>query len=151
MRTGDCSDRAARRQSYKDRGERYANTVSLGLRELENAFMVDHHGNVCTFRDWKEHYVIHGTETSNAHPPYLTRSYPLGTEPFDLPPKRVRWIMGENLFELHDTFGLRPDFVAEIVSKLWLGSRFGGLRSRNAEAAGAGTFSPRAGLPRLLY
>ena len=23
--------------------------------------------------------------------------------------------MGENLFELHDTFGLRPDFVADIV------------------------------------
>ena len=102
-------------KAIKIEEERYANTVSLGLRELENAFMVDHHGNVCTFRDWKEHYVIHGAETSNAHPPYLTGSYPLGTEPFDLPPKGVRWIMGENLFELHDTFGLRPDFVADIV------------------------------------
>ncbi|HUY12191.1 MAG TPA: alanine--tRNA ligase [Terriglobia bacterium] len=39
----------------------------------------------------------------------------LGVASDHLPPEGLAWISGPDLFRLHDTFGLRPDFVADIV------------------------------------
>ncbi len=35
--------------------------------------------------------------------------------PDNIPPPGKAWVAGTELFKLHDTFGLRPDFVADIV------------------------------------
>jgi alanyl-tRNA synthetase len=40
---------------------------------------------------------------------------PVGPAPQRLPPEGSAWIPGSALFKLHDTFGLRPDFVRDVV------------------------------------
>jgi len=45
--------------------------------------------------------------------------YPTHPPPH-LPPPRTAWIPGNELFTLHDTFGLRPDFVEDIVKNYGL-------------------------------
>jgi len=39
----------------------------------------------------------------------------LTLQPGPTPPKGIAWIPGEELFVLHDTFGLRPDLVRDVV------------------------------------
>jgi alanyl-tRNA synthetase len=41
--------------------------------------------------------------------------------PWRIPPNGTAWIPGQALFTLHDTFGLRPDFVQDIVKLYGLG------------------------------
>ncbi len=43
---------------------------------------------------------------------------PAGPPPQRVPPDGSAWIPGPDLFALHDTFGLRPDFVRDIVRSL---------------------------------
>jgi alanyl-tRNA synthetase len=95
--------------------ERYAHTVRVGLEHLEKAWVVLDDGRVTTFGDWKKHYAVHGEDVSKTSFPCVTET-PAGEQSLlQLPPKGVKWIYGDDLFELHDTYGLRPDFVADVV------------------------------------
>jgi alanyl-tRNA synthetase len=40
---------------------------------------------------------------------------PAGSAPARVPPEGTAWVAGDDLFMLHDTFGLRPDFVRDVV------------------------------------
>ena len=108
-------------KAIKIEEERYAQTVKVGLEQLEDASVVLDNGGVTTFRDWKSHHAIHGDDISKASPPLVIET-PSGYQSLiEIPPKGVKWIHGDDLFELHDTFGLRLDFVADIVRNYGVG------------------------------
>ncbi|HEV2425562.1 MAG TPA: alanine--tRNA ligase-related protein [Terriglobia bacterium] len=43
---------------------------------------------------------------------------PAGPAPERVPPDGTAWLAGDDTFKLHDTFGLRPDFMRDIVRSL---------------------------------
>jgi len=45
-------------------------------------------------------------------------SAPTGPSPVRIPPEGTAWISGDDLFALHDTFGLRPEFVRDVVKSV---------------------------------
>lgn len=71
--------------------ERYAQTTRKGLEELEKARVTLEKGKAVDFATWK--------------------SKVRGSQSFIQTPR----VQGEDLFRLHDTFGLRPDFVQDVV------------------------------------
>jgi len=77
--------------------ERYAHTTRVGLEHLDEAHVVLASGKTLRFDEYKS--------IAGAHP---------GAP---LPPGAVR---GDDLFRLHDTFGLRPDFVQDVVKNYGL-------------------------------
>jgi alanyl-tRNA synthetase len=74
--------------------ERYAQTTAIGLDNLERRTVQDVEGLPHTFAAWKREY---SRDPSGA----------FGGKKGTLP--------GDVVFSLHDTFGLRPDFVQDIV------------------------------------
>ena len=81
--------------------ERYAHTTRVGLENLDRATVrldfPDGGVDELPFGAWKELLAKHHG---------VVPGYPLA------------WIPGDQLFKLHDTFGLRPDFVADVVKSL---------------------------------
>ncbi len=79
-------------KAIKIEEERYAKTTRRGLEELDSASvrLFPPRGEVTAFGEYKERYRRGGAT-------------PAGE------------VLGRELFRLHDTFGLRPDFVADIV------------------------------------
>ncbi len=43
---------------------------------------------------------------------------PAGPVPERVPPEGTAWVAGNDLFMMHDTFGLRPDFVRDVVKSI---------------------------------
>jgi alanyl-tRNA synthetase len=79
--------------------ERYAETTLVGLQRLEEAFVIPAEGQREHFATWKARFNnVLGQSREN----------PLGK------------IAGDDLFKLHDTFGLRPDFVRDVVQNYGL-------------------------------
>ena len=78
-------------RAIKIEEERYAQTTRKGLEELEKARVALEKGEVIDFATWK--------------------SRMRGSRSFTQTPR----IQGNDLFRLHDTFGLRPDFVQDVV------------------------------------
>ena len=76
--------------------ERYEQTTKIGLAKLNETpvLLAPHHGSPLTLREWAYEF---------AHQPYEAFGEPLGTIP------------GDAVFKLHDTFGLRPEFIEDIV------------------------------------
>ncbi|MGO8788202.1 MAG: alanine--tRNA ligase [Terriglobia bacterium] len=108
-------------KAIKVEEEQYARTVKIGLEKLEKAHVVLDDGRVATFGDWKKHYSTYGKAVGKDAPlEILVESLPGAQSLFPLPPKGVGWIYGDDLFELHDTFGLRPEFVEDIVKNYGL-------------------------------
>ncbi|MBZ5513277.1 MAG: alanine--tRNA ligase [Acidobacteriia bacterium] len=102
-------------KAIKIEEEKYAHTVRLGMEKLEEALVILENGDSMRFRDWKSHFATHGNKIDMI-------PLPPDYKPLDgTPPKGVKWISGDDLFELHDTFGLRPDFVEDIVKNYGLG------------------------------
>jgi len=81
--------------------ERYAHTTRVGLENLDRATVrldfPDGGIDELPFGAWKELLAKHHG---------VVPGYP------------IAWIPGDQLFKLHDTFGLRPDFVADVVKSL---------------------------------
>jgi alanyl-tRNA synthetase len=100
-------------KAIKIEEERYAKTVKIGLEELEEAFVVFPNGIQMPFRHWKEYRLTHGEHETSDDPEFTAIITPSDTSA--LPPPGIKWIAGEDLFKLHDTFGLRPEFVHDIV------------------------------------
>jgi alanyl-tRNA synthetase len=102
-------------KAIKIEEERYAHTTRIGLERLEQAPVVTSEGFEIPFYKYKEHaHEFGGTFPSPSQAPIIYRSlYRRSERP--LPPDGMRWIPGDELFRLHDTFGLRPDFVRDVV------------------------------------
>jgi alanyl-tRNA synthetase len=81
-------------KAIKIEEERYQHTTRIGLEKLDEVIVVLTNGEHHTLRHWKREF---------AHQRYTAFGGPLGTIPAD------------SVFRLHDTFGLRPDFVEDIV------------------------------------
>jgi alanyl-tRNA synthetase len=91
-------------KAIKIEEERYAHTTRLGLERLEEAQVVLASGKTLSFSEYK--------------------SLPRAT--FIANPGTVR---GEDLFKLHDTFGLRPDFVQDVVKDYGLSVDWNGYQA----------------------
>ncbi len=102
-------------KAIKIEEEKYAHTVKVGLERLDKAFVMFDDGRVTTFGDWKRHHADHAENVSQVFPPVVTVM-----KSWDNPPLGTKWIYGDDLFELHDTFGLRPDFVEGLVKSYGL-------------------------------
>ncbi|MGH9604117.1 MAG: alanine--tRNA ligase, partial [Terracidiphilus sp.] len=81
-------------KAIKMEEERYAQTTRIGLEKLDDRIVQRPNGEAYTFGKWKQ-------EFARQRPRALRE--PL----LKLP--------GDSVFKLHDTFGLRPDFVEDIV------------------------------------
>jgi alanyl-tRNA synthetase len=121
-------------KAIKIEEEQYARTVRIGLEKLEEARVVLDDGRVATLGNWKNHYSSHGKDMGKASPlDVLIEGLPGAQSLFPLPPKGVGWIYGDDLFELHDTFGLRPEFVEDIVKNYGLTVDWDGYKLSMAE------------------
>ena len=102
-------------KAIKIEEQRYVHTVRVGLERLEVTDVVGHDRSAYTFRDWKRYRATFGFDTSTWPPPHFGGHPVEEGSHFPTAPKGHWWIFGDDLFELHDTFGLRPDFVEGIV------------------------------------
>ncbi len=112
-------------KAIKIEEEKYANTARIGLDRLNESRVVVNLPGVTAgsqvrdlpFEKWRIWLSEHQTDVERL---FDTLSGPLQlvltTESrLSAPKAKGRWIPGEELFRLHDTFGLRPDFVEDIV------------------------------------
>jgi len=86
-------------RAIKTEEERYAETTKLGLEKLDEADVITTHWGTKLFAEWKAWWMG------------------MAPEPHELPLGRIA---GRDLFTLHDTFGLRPDFVRDVVKNYGL-------------------------------
>lgn len=86
-------------KTIKIEEERYAETTKVGLEKLDEADVVLKSGETKLFAEWKAWWTG------------------MAPEAHELPLGRVA---GRDLFTLHDSFGLRPDFVEDIVKNYGL-------------------------------
>jgi alanyl-tRNA synthetase len=108
-------------KAIKIEEERYAHTTRVGLERLEampvvtgglkEAKVVIGPGFELPFSEWKTYY-----SRTRVGPAIISTAPGLKRTLRPLPPRGVvGWIPGDELFRLHDTFGLRPDFVEDVV------------------------------------
>jgi alanyl-tRNA synthetase len=83
-------------KAIKTEEEKYAQTTKIGIDKLDEAHVVLDSGDVTDFATWRMRPSSADTQTRAA---LCTLGY----------------IRGDDLFTLHDTFGLRPDFVEDLA------------------------------------
>ncbi|MGH9357851.1 MAG: alanine--tRNA ligase, partial [Terriglobia bacterium] len=127
-------------KAIKIEEERYAHTTKIGLghlRHSEAQIRLDDNFNVVPveFGVWQDAY-DHGGYSIELVVEMEKRTPK--RERTEIPPPHAGWIRGEALFKLHDTFGLRPDFVKDVVENYKLGIDSDGyereMRSQRARA-----------------
>ena len=100
-------------KAIKIEEDRYAHTTKLGLERLDKMWVIANTTRgvfEVPFAEWrlanpfKSHTAI--WDIKGARPSQGKRT----------PSSVVAWIPGDELFTLHDTFGLRPEFVFDIVN-----------------------------------
>jgi alanyl-tRNA synthetase len=109
-------------KAIKIEEEHYAHTVKSALEQLDRVRVLDYAGiRSLPFSEWRELYLKGGASEVQRHLAPIHRST-LSTGPLDQLGQGGRFgaIPGEELFRLHDTFGLRPDFVEDIVKNYGL-------------------------------
>ena len=92
---------------------KYEHTTKVGLAHLDSASTVSVLApGTQSFANWKARYRPERAEN-------LRKRYPLQVQVGDrlvgIPAEYVGMIPGADLFKLHDTYGLRPDFVEDVV------------------------------------
>ncbi|HEV2379273.1 MAG TPA: alanine--tRNA ligase [Terriglobia bacterium] len=108
-------------RAIKIEEERYAHTTRVGLEELDNAFVTLRTGTELTFKDWRSRYSSHQGTLDD-----LVETVTRDLKPIRVvtnPPEEgiAGLLDGDELFKLHDTFGLRPEFVEDIVKNFGIG------------------------------
>ncbi|MDR3677824.1 MAG: alanine--tRNA ligase [Acidobacteriota bacterium] len=93
-------------KAIKIEEEKYAQTTRIGIEKLNEAHVVLDSGEVTDFATWM------------TRPPSGRRQLTDTTAP--AAPSTLGYIRGDDLFTLHDTFGLRPDFVEDMVKNYGL-------------------------------
>jgi alanyl-tRNA synthetase len=119
-------------KAIKIEEERYAHTTRRGLDELQTANVVvnltnrrdvsvAHPSRTLPFSNWKQHLAAHQGDFQ-ALLASLAQTHLATTDLSDAaaPPLGTAWISGASAFSLHDTFGLRLDFVEDIVKNYGL-------------------------------
>jgi alanyl-tRNA synthetase len=107
-------------KAIKTEEERYAHTTRVGLEELKNAIVVTYLGEETTLWAWQTYFPAIRTylpdrlaEFKKENPNSFAMRFDKSSR--NKPPDGTSWLSGDQLFKLHDTFGLRPDFVEDIV------------------------------------
>ncbi len=85
-------------KAVKIEEEKYAHTIKIGLENLEKAHVVDDSGDVTDVATWTTRH---------------TSAWDEGQQ--RAAQSTLAIIRGDDLFRLHDTFGLRPEFVEDIL------------------------------------
>jgi alanyl-tRNA synthetase len=117
-------------KAIKIEEERYAHSTKVGLDKLKGSSVVVNLPNIgiinpgreTTFEKWEGWVSQCGGDVSKLFS-MLSGQMQLvltGESNKSVPPPGAAWIPGEELFQLHDTFGLRPDFVEDIVKNYGL-------------------------------
>ena len=112
--------------AIKAEEDRYAHTTRVGLERLDQVSVVDSNRREVEFVAWKQWYSDFTRDKKD-----LVTLLKAGELPFvehlfkpsqksPPPPDAFVWIPGEDLFKLHDTFGLRPDFIEDVVKNYGL-------------------------------
>jgi alanyl-tRNA synthetase len=102
-------------KAIKTEEERYAQTTRAGLLELDKVLI----GKDLTIGEWRNMWRLTGGQPNiqiskdKYGSSQISRFYGTGKVPGEILP-------GKDLFRLHDTFGLRPDFVEDIVKNYGL-------------------------------
>jgi alanyl-tRNA synthetase len=109
-------------KAIKIEEERYAHTVRAALEQLDGVRVLDYAGmRTIPFSKWRELYLEGGaSEVQRYLQPIHKATSSMG--PLDQLGQATRFgkIPGGDLFKLHDTFGLRPDFVEDVVKNYGL-------------------------------
>jgi alanyl-tRNA synthetase len=101
-------------KAVKAEEERYAHTTRVGLQRLDETYVTLSTGKEVKFRDWQSAYSSHkGDLTELVH--LVSMRSTIRRAGVLVPQGFAGLIDGDRVFELHDTFGLRPDFVEDIV------------------------------------
>src|SRR5208337_3773622 len=101
-------------KAVKVEEERYAHTTRVGLQRLDETYVTLSTGKEVKFRDWRSAYSSHkGDLTELVHSVSMRST--IKRAGVLVPQGFAGLIDGDRVFELHDTFGLRPDFVDDIV------------------------------------
>ncbi len=101
-------------KAIKKEEEQYALTTRVGLEQLDRTLI----GKNLTFGEWRAHWKQMGGETNIILPTEggsiaVSRYFGTGKVPGSTLP-------GIEAFKLHDTYGLRPDFVEDIIKNYGL-------------------------------
>src|SRR5262249_42108601 len=103
-------------KAIKTEEERYSHTTRVGVQQLDEAYVTLSTGKVLRFRDWRSHCA---SRPDDRDPQSLagsaSRTLTVQRAGVRVPEGFAGVIDGEDLFKLHDTYGLRPDFVRDIV------------------------------------
>jgi alanyl-tRNA synthetase len=103
-------------KAIKIEEERYAYSTARGLEELENTPVLRYKTTRIPFGVWREKFLKGGAEEVLR---YESSVFGLPVEELTFSPDYkggfLGGVSGEDLFRLHDTFGLRPDFVEDVV------------------------------------
>jgi alanyl-tRNA synthetase len=113
-------------RAIKVEEERYAQTTSVGLEKLDGTPVITYAAVSVPLREWKQLFTA-GQERLVDHISAVAKATPVFDDTRISLARRFRdrglqgGIPGDALFKLHDTFGLRPDFVEDILRNYGLG------------------------------
>jgi alanyl-tRNA synthetase len=113
-------------KAVKIEEEKYEHTTRHGLERLDDVSVVRSKGDEVPFgswRKWHSQYAQTGSDLLEmlARGGLNVVESMFGRSQKSPPPNQGDlWIPGEDLFKLYDTYGLRPDFVADIVKNYGL-------------------------------
>jgi alanyl-tRNA synthetase len=105
--------------AIKAEEEQYARTTRIGLEQLKDARVVTYLGEETSYWAWERYssavkkYLPDHLQALRTDPAYGGMRFDKSNR--NTPPHGTSWIPGDELFKLHDTFGLRPDFVQDGV------------------------------------
>jgi alanyl-tRNA synthetase len=113
-------------KAIKIEEERYASTTRVGLEHLHEATVVVNLQGRRAFvssparelplKNWEQHLSAHNGNLQSLLESLAHSSLGFTHESArSAPPPGVAWIPGDEVFKLHDTYGLRPDFVEDVV------------------------------------
>jgi len=100
-------------------------------------------------REWKTHRAAIGADPSKWPPPHFSGHPSEKGALFSVPEKGRWWIWGGDVFELHDTFGLRPDFVENIVKSYGITVDLEGYKSEMGLQRALARASWKGGLKKV--
>jgi alanyl-tRNA synthetase len=100
--------------AIKKEEERYSRSTRVGLQRLDDTYVTLKTGKEVKFGDWKSQFSINrGSLTDLIEA--VSASASINRAGVVVPEGYAGCVDGDRVFELHDTFGLRPDFIEDIV------------------------------------
>ncbi len=106
-------------KAIKIEEERYAHTTRVGLQRLDDTYVTLSTGKEVKFRDWRSEYTLHRDDLIDLVRLVSARST-INRAGVSVPEGFAGVVDGHRVFELHDTFGIRPDFVEDVVKNFGL-------------------------------